>query len=68
MLHLGFSLLDFSSHLQSHDPEAVTGTVLGAGNIAVDKPDPGLAFIKFIVEYFNSEPALALVLNQVSLG
>lgn len=42
--------------------------MLGAGNIAMDKTDPGLAFIKFIVKYFSSEPALALLLNQVSLG
>lgn len=34
----------------------------------MNKSDPGPAFIKFIVKYLNSEPMLALLLNQVALG
>ena len=42
--------------------------VPGAGNTAVCEPDPDPPFIKIIVKYLNSEPMLALLVNQVSLG
>lgn len=42
--------------------------MLGAEDMAMDKLDPIPPFIKLIVKYLNSEPMLALLLNQLPLG